>query len=316
MRIVFLDFLTLGDVDISLFERLGEVAVYDKTAPDERGERVKDAEIIITNKVVIDREVMAEAPELKLICVAATGVNNIDLEAAKERGVAVTNVAGYSTESVVAHTFAAYFHLAHHTPYYDRFGKEEWAKSDLFTHHALPFFNLAGKSWGIIGLGSIGKRVAQVATAFGCSVQYYSTSGQNRDPEIKRVALDELLASSDIVSIHAPLNSKTKGLITSRELATMKASAILLNLGRGGIVDESDLAMALDKGQIRAAGLDVLEKEPPEAANKLFEIKKSYNLFLSPHIAWASVEARDTLIKEIYENITSFQDGIGRNQIV
>lgn len=311
-----MDFLTLGDVDISAFNRFGKVTVYDKTPPDLRKERIIGATIIVTNKVVIDGELMRQCKNLKLICVAATGTNNIDLEAAKACNIAVTNVAGYSTESVVAQTFALYFHLAHHNAYYDRYGKEEWAGSDLFTHHSRDFHNLAGKSWGIIGLGSIGKRVAQVASAFGCRVSYCSTSGKNSDAAIPQMGLEALLKSSDILSIHAPLNAATKNLIAKEQMAVMRPTAILLNMGRGGIVNEEDLAEALDAGVIGAAGLDVLESEPPKPSNSLFKIKKSYNLFITPHIAWASVEAREKLVDGIYQNIEAFLNTQNRNRIV
>lgn len=316
MKIVFLDFATLGTVDIRRFEVFGIVEVYETTRYEETAYRIADADIVVTNKVLIDKALMAEAPKLKLICVAATGVNNIDLEAAKAAGVAVANVAGYSTESVVAQTFSIYFHLAHHNSYYDAYGKNEWVNSEIFTHHLREFHNLAGRRWGIIGLGTIGKRVAQVATAFGCEVVYHSTSGKNSDPAFPRISLAELLETSDVVSIHAPLNDRTNNLIAAKELAMMKSSALLLNLGRGGIVNEADLADALEAGTIGGAGLDVLASEPPKPENRLFKIKKSYNLFLSPHIAWASVEARIKLVEEMYENIKAFNNNQSRNRVV
>jgi len=271
---------------------------------------------IITNKVEIDDEIISHAKNLKIICVAATGVNNIDIDAAKKAAVAVANVAGYSTESVVAQTFSIYFHLAHHNSYYDQYAKNEWSKSPIFTHHAKEFNNLCGKKWGIIGLGSIGKRVAQVASAFGCEVSYCSTSGKNRDQEIRRATLDELLQRSDVISIHSPLNAQTQNLIALNEIKKMKKSAILINMGRGGIVNENDLAEALENGVIRAAGLDVLSSEPPKSDNRLLNIKKNDNLFISPHIGWASVEAREKLIDEIYKNIKDFLNNIQRNRIV
>ena len=316
MKIVFLDFSTLGTLDISRFGDFGMVEVYETTLPEETAYRVADADVVVTNKVVIDTATIFGATKLKLICVAATGVNNIDLDAARKTGVAVANVAGYSTESVVAQTFAIYFHLAHHNAYYDHYGKKEWVDSEIFTHHIREFHNLAGKRWGIIGLGTIGKRVAQVATAFGCEAVYYSTSGQNRDTVYVQVSLSELLASCDVISIHAPLNDRTNNLITAEELGQMKKTALLLNLGRGGIVNESDLADALETGQIGGAGLDVLASEPPKPENKLFKIKKSYNIFISPHIAWASVEARMKLVDEIYENINAFNNNQSRNRVV
>ncbi len=316
MKVVFLDFSTLGALDISRFGDFGLVEVYETTAPDETAYRVADADIVVTNKVVIDRKVLVGASRLKLICVAATGVNNIDLEAARDAGVAVANVAGYSTESVVAQTFAIYFHLAHHNAYYDAYGKNEWVKSEIFTHHIREFHNLAGRRWGIIGLGSIGRRVAEVATAFGAEVVYYSTSGKNSDAAYPRLSLEELLKSCDVISIHAPLNGATENLITKEQLAMMKPAALLLNLGRGGIVNEADLADAIEAGTIGGAGLDVLASEPPRPQNKLFAIKKSYNIFISPHIAWASVEAREKLVDGIYENIKAFNNNQSRNRVV
>lgn len=313
---MFLDFLTLGNVDIKRFENFGIVVVYDKTAKEETSERVLDADIVITNKVVIDKEVLSCAKNLKLICVAATGVNNIDLNSAKEKNIAVCNVAGYSSESVVAQTFSTYFYLAHHNSYYDNYAKNKWAGSPIFTHHQKEFNNLFGKKWGIVGLGAIGKRVASVASAFGCEVVYFSTSGKNKNSEIKEVGFEELLASCDVVSIHAPLNENTKNLITKNELKKMKKTAILINMGRGGIVDESDLADALDEEVIGAAGLDVLSSEPPKKDNKLFYIKNSEKLFLSPHMAWASVEAREKLIDETYKNIESFLKNENKNRII
>lgn len=316
MKTVFLDFSTLGALDIRRFKDFGMVEVYETTSRGETAYRVADADVVVTNKVLMDKAVLSHAKKLKLICVAATGVNNIDLEAAEAAGIAVANVAGYSTESVVAQTFAIYFHLAHHNAYYDHYGKNEWIASEIFTHHIREFHNLAGKRWGIIGLGTIGKRVATVATAFGCEVVYYSTSGQNRDTAYRQLSLEELLATCDVVSIHAPLNARTEHLIAGEQLAMMKPSALLLNLGRGGIVDEADLADALETGKIGGAGLDVLASEPPKAENKLFKIKKSYNLFISPHIAWASVEARSKLVDEIYENIDAFKHNQSRNRVV
>jgi glycerate dehydrogenase len=316
MKIVFLDFSTLGALDISRFGDFGIVEVYDTTSPEETAYRVVDADIVVTNKVVLDETILAQASKLKLICVAATGVNNIDLDAAKKTGVAVANVAGYSTESVVAQTFAIYFHLAHRNAYYDHYGKNEWVHSEIFTHHLREFHNLNGKRWGIVGLGTIGERVATVATAFGAEVVYYSTSGRNHNAAYAELSLEGLLKTCDVVSIHAPLNERTDNLIAAKELAMMKRNALLLNLGRGGIVNEDDLADALETGKISGAGLDVLACEPPKADNKLFKIKKSYNLFLSPHIAWASVEAREKLVEEIYDNIEAFNNNQSRNRVV
>nr|WP_297889231.1 NAD(P)-dependent oxidoreductase [Sulfurihydrogenibium sp.] len=230
--------------------------------------------------------------------------------------MAVTNVAGYSTNSVVQHTFGMLFYLLEHLRYYDEYVKSGgYAKSPIFTHIGKPFWEIYGKTWGIIGLGTIGKKVAQIAESFGCDVIYYSTSGKNTAQKYPHKALDELLSISDIVSIHAPLNEYTKNLITYEKLKLMKKTAILLNLGRGGIVNEEDLAKALDEGLIAAAGLDVLEKEPMNLDNPLLQIKNKDRLLITPHIAWTSIEARQTLVKEIYLNIDAFIHGKQRNRV-
>lgn len=317
MKLAILDAATLGDdIDVSIFKDFGYLEIYQTTSKEQTIERVRDKNIIITNKVVIDKEVMDAASNLKLICVAATGYNNIDTEYAKQKGIAVTNVAGYSTDSVVQHTFAMLFYLLENLAYYDRYTKSgEYTKSNIFTHLGRPFYEIKGKTWGIIGLGTIGKAVARVARSFGCNVIYYSTSGQNTDPEFERKELDILLSISDIVSIHAPLNSRTKNLITYEKLKLMKKQAILLNLGRGGIVNESDLAKALDEDIIKAAGLDVLEKEPMDPNSPLLKIKNKEKLLITPHIAWTSLEARQKLVSEIYQNIKAFLQGKQRNRI-
>ncbi|HIE59592.1 MAG TPA: D-2-hydroxyacid dehydrogenase [Hydrogenothermaceae bacterium] len=317
MKLVILDAKTLGnDIDLSGFSQFGEVEIFQTTKPEETLERVKDKDIVITNKVIIDKNIIDNAPNLKLICVAATGVNNIDIKYAKQRGIQVRNVAGYSTESVVQHTFAMLFYLLENLRYYDDYVKSgEYAKSDIFTHLGKPFWEVRGKTWGIIGLGTIGRRVADVASSFGANIIYYSTSGVKRKEKYPRVSLEELLKTSDIVSIHAPLNEKTKGLIGYEQIKLMKPTAYLLNLGRGGIVIEEDLAKALDESLIAGAGLDVLEKEPIAEDNPLLKIKNKEKLFITPHIAWTSIEARKTLINEIIENIKAFLEGKDRNRV-
>ncbi len=317
MKIVILDAKTLGDdIQLGIFEQFGDLEIYPTTEPSQLFERIQYADIIITNKVVIDKEAINSARNLKLICVAATGYNNVDVYYAKEKGIAVTNVAGYSTESVVQTTFGMLFYLLMHLRYYDDYVKSgEYAMSDIFTHLGRPFWEIHGKRWGIIGLGTIGRRVAQVAESFGCDVIYYSTSGIEREEKYPKYPLDELLKTSDIVSIHAPLNEKTKNLITIRELGMMKKHALLLNLGRGGIVNEKDLAIALDSDLIGGAGLDVLEKEPIDPDNPLLKIKNKEKLLITPHIAWTSIEARKRLVNEIVENIRAFLNGSIRNRV-
>lgn len=306
MKIVFLDRASVGDASLKALEELGELVCYDLTTPDERAERIADAEIIITNKVRIDRPEMEAAPRLKMICIAATGMNNVDLQAAEERGIAVKNVAGYSTESVVQSTFAHLLNLASKLPYFDeRVKSGAYSRSGLFTDMGRSFRELYGKRMGIIGLGTIGRRVATVAEAFGMEVVYYATSGKAHDDHFRAVSLDELLTTSDVVSIHAPLNERTAGLISQEELRRMKYTALLLNAGRGGIINEMDLAEALNEGWIAGAGLDVYQTEPLPADSPLLTIKDPEKLSLTPHTAWASAEARARLIAGIAENIES-----------
>lgn len=308
MQICILDALTLGDdVDLSIFDRLGTVSIYPTTQPDEVVERIKDQEVVITNKVVLNKANLQHAKQLQLICVAATGTNNIDVQFAQSRNIKVTNVSAYSTPSVAQHTFALLFYLLESLPYYDQYVKSgHYARSKIFTHLDRPYWELKGKRWGIIGLGTIGKEVARLAQAFGCQISYYSTSGQNNDPLYHRVELDELLQSSDFISIHAPLNEYTQDLIRYEHFKKMPPHAILLNLGRGGIVNEEDLARALDEELIYGAALDVLSSEPIAENNPLLKIKNSQRLLITPHIAWASVEARQRLIFRIAENIQDF----------
>jgi len=301
MKIVFLDALTLGNVDFDRFKRFGEVDVYDITSKDQTVERVKDADIVVTNKVVIDREVMDNS-NIKFIQIAATGMNNVDLEYAAKKGILVKNVAGYSTKSVVQHTFALVLGLLNKIRYFDEYSRSEYPKSPIFTH-IQNWFEISGKRWGIIGLGTIGKEVAKIASAFGAEVVYYSTSGKNNDPDYKRIELDELLVTSDIISIHAPLNESTKNLLTKKELEKIKENAVLVNLGRGGIINEKDLAEVL-KTRNFYVGLDVFENEPINADNELLGIKDK--TLLTPHVAWTSIEARNKLMQGIYENIEEY----------
>jgi lactate dehydrogenase-like 2-hydroxyacid dehydrogenase len=306
--IVFLDAETLGEVNgFYQLTRLGNLTVYQSTREDQRIERIIGREIIITNKVIIDREVIDACPSLRLICISATGMNNIDLDYAAEKGIQVKNVAGYSTESVVQHTFSMLFYLMGSLPYYDRFVKEgHYAAGNLFTHHGRPFHELAGKIYGIIGMGTIGKRVASAALAFGASVHYYSTTGKNLQTGYSSVSLRELLHDSDVISIHCPLTEITRNLIGYEQFRIMKKNAILVNAGRGGIVNEAALADALDEELIAGAALDVLEKEPPLATNPLFRIRQPEKLFITPHIAWAGCESRERLMQGIIQNITEY----------
>lgn len=308
MKIVFLDVKTIGeDIDMSGFERFGEVVKYGFSSPEESRERTKDADVVILNKVRINEQTIGEAEHLKLVCVTATGTNNLDKEYLAEKGIAWRNVAGYSTESVAQHTFGLLFYLLEKLAYYDEYVKSErYVDDTIFTHFEKVFHELSGKTWGIIGLGNIGRRVADIAKMFGCRVIYYSTSGKNTQPGYERVDFDTLLTESDIVSVHAPLTAETEGLMNKEAFAKMKKSAIFLNLGRGPIVVEEDLAEALENETIAAAGLDVLAVEPMIRENPLRRIKDSNRLIITPHIAWASVEARTRLMKIIEGQIEEF----------
>lgn len=305
MKIVFLDAKTVGDdISLDILSEFGELITYSTTNENEKIKRVKDATIIITNKVVIDKEVIDSAKKLKLICIAATGMNNVDLEYANKKGILVKNVVGYSTESVVQHTFAMAFYLIEQLKFYDNFVKnKEWSKSKLFTSIKRPFFEIYGKRWGVIGLGTIGKRVAQVAQCFGCEVVYYSR--KNQDKSFKYLDLDKLLSTSDIISIHTPLNKETQNLLNKNNLSKLKEKCILLNLGRGGIINEMDLAKIIDEKNIYV-GLDVTKIEPIEEENPLLQIKNGDRILITPHIAWTSKEARIRLIEGIANNIRDF----------
>lgn len=308
MKIVFLDAKSIGeDIDLSGFYALGEVEKYDYSSPAEAYERTKDADVIILNKVEINEASIGGAKNLKLVCVTATGTNNLDKEYLAQRGIEWRNVAGYSTESVAQHTFAMLFYLLEKLNYYDKYVKSEAYVGDtIFTHFDNKFHQISGMTWGIIGLGNIGRRVADIAKAFGCKVIYYSTSGKNNQPGYDRVDFDTLLKESDIVSVHAPLDENTKDLMNKEAFAKMKKSAIFLNVGRGPIVVEQDLCDALNAGEIAAAGLDVLCKEPMVHENPLRTIKDSDKLLITPHIAWASVEARTNLMNIILGQIKDF----------
>jgi len=308
MKIVFLDVKTIGeDIDLSGFERFGEVVKYGFSSPEESRERTKDADVVVLNKVQINEETIGEARHLKLVCVTATGTNNLDKEYLAERGIEWRNVAGYSTESVTQHTFGLLFYLLEKLAYYDEYVKtERYVDDKIFTHFEKVFHELSGKTWGIIGLGAIGRRVADIAKIFGCRVIYYSTSGKNNQPDYERVDFDTLLAESDVVSVHAPLTAETEGLMNREAFAKMKKTAIFLNLGRGPIVVEEALAEALENETIAAAGLDVLAVEPMSKENPLCRIKDSNRLIITPHIAWASVEARTRLMRIIEGQIQEF----------
>jgi len=322
--LVFLDALTVGsDINLTPLEQLGEMKVYDKCPPEAVTDYCRGISTVVTNKVHFHREVLEQLPDLKLIALTATGYNNVDLAAARERGIAVTNVAGYSTESVVQHTFALLFNLM------EQLGRQHhyvasgaYSSQSLFTWLSVPWRELATLTWGIIGLGAIGRRVAEIARVFGAQVVYYSTGGTHNDPDYKRLSLPELLTQSDIISIHAPLNEKTTSLIGEREMKAMKKSAYLLNLGRGGIVDESALAKVLSEGHLGGAALDVMSREPLSPESPLLPLLKDpaagepQRLLITPHTAWGSIDARQRVIFETAENIKAFRRGEKRNRIL
>lgn len=314
MNIVVLEQNSIGlDIDLTIYEEFGNVTYYGNTV-HEVAERIKDADIVIANKARLNEESMKDAPNVKLICEFATGYDNVDLEYCKKRGIAVANVVDYSTPAVAQHTFAMALYLLERLPYYDNYVKSgTYASQDRFSNFDKPFLELEGKRWGIVGLGNIGKKTAKIAKAFGCEVVYYSVTGKNSNQEYKRVEFDELLETCDFISVHCPLSDLTKNLIDYSAMKKMKKTAILLNVARGPVINNADLYRALTEGEIYAAGLDVLEKEPITDENPLSKIKDSEKLIITPHMAWASTESRTRLAIEVYENIKAFLNGEKRN---
>lgn len=316
MKLCFLDAETMGDIPLTPLEQLGELTLYRTTSPEQVSGRIAGMDIVLTNKVVLTGEALRQHPGIRMIALTSTGTNVVDLDDCRHAGIAVANVAGYSTPMVVQHTFALLFYLMGSLREYDDYVKSgAYSKSRLFTYYGTPIRELSGKTWGIIGLGAIGSGVAAAASAFGAGVQYHSASGRDSGRNYPRVSLEELLRTSDVVSIHTALTPGTRNLIAAKELNRMKPSAFLLNLSRGPIVNEADLADALDRRQIAGAGLDVLEKEPPESDHPLLHIKEQNRLVITPHIAWASVESRTRLVEEIAENIRAFLEGKIRNRV-
>ncbi len=315
MRLVVLERNSVGtDVDVSCYEKFGEVEYYPNTVAENTAERVKDADIVIANKAPMNESTLKDAPNVKLICLFATGFDNVDLSYCKSRGIKVANVVNYSTAAVVQHTILLALALEEKLVHYDNYVKSgEYGAQDRFSNFDRPFGELAGKTWGIVGMGNIGRGVARVAQAMGCKVIFYSASGKSTCTEYERVELDALLAQSDILSLHCPLSDRTRGLINKEAFSKMKKSAILVNVARGPVVDTQALYEALAQGQIAAAGLDVLEKEPISRDNPLNEIKDSTKLIITPHLAWASTEARERLVNEVAKNIQAFLDGEERN---
>lgn len=306
MKIVYLDSATVGETPMDCIAELGELVCWPESTPEEALERVRDCNVLIVNKVLVTRALLDAAPELRLVCEAATGVNNIDLEACRERNIPVRNVAGYSTDSVVQTTFMHILSLMGNAPYFDNTVKNgTYSKGTLFTDVSRPYIEMKGKRIGIVGMGAIGTGVARVAEAFGMEVVYYSTSGTGHCKEWPSISLGELMRTSDVISIHAPYNERTAGLIGAGELAMMKPSAIIVNMGRGGIVDEAALAEVIDNDLIGGAALDVFTKEPLPGDSPLLRTRHPEKLRFTPHTAWASTEALTRLVNCIADNIRS-----------
>ena len=316
MRIVILDGYTANPGDLSWrgLEQTGEVTVYDRTSPSETVQRATDADIVLTNKVVLDREKIAQLPCLKYIGVLATGYNVVDIEAAHERGIIVTNVPAYSTESVAQMVFAHLLTVTNRTEHYaiqNRCGR--WAANPDFCYWDFPQMELAGKTFGIVGLGNIGRRVAEIALAFGMKVKAMTSKSQDLLPAgIEKADLQTLLAAADVLSLHCPLTKNTRHLINADTLRQMKPTAILINTGRGPLIDDQAVADALQEGRLGAFCADVLTTEPPSSDNPLLS---QPNAFITPHIAWASTEARTRLIQVATDNVRAFISGKPRNVV-
>lgn len=317
MKIVMLDTATMGsDMDFAPIEKLGQAIAYEKTQPHQVTERIKDADVVVINKVLLTGEILSCAKNLKLICVFAIGYNNIDIEYCKKNNILVRNVPGYCVESVCQHTFALLFSLIEKMRYYDDFVKTgKYSESGIANHLGKPFFEICGKKWGIIGMGAIGRSVADCAAAFGAHVSYSSISGAIRQEKYENVPLEKLLKESDIISIHAPLNEKTMHLIGEKELSLMKKSAVIINVGRGAVIDEEALFKALNNGVIAGAGIDVFSQEPPEDNSSILSVCDKEKIVYTPHIAWASVEARKRCISMTADNIEAFIKGEKRNDV-
>ena len=315
MKLVILDSDTLGyDLDFSVFEQFGDVEVYRFSTPEEVLKRAKDARVCISNKVQYTKKLVENLPELKLICLTSTGTNTADLEACRDLGIDVCNIVGYSTESVVQLTYSLMFYLLAPLRYYDDYTKDgSYVEDFSFSHYNQTWNELSGKTLGIVGFGAIGKRVAAIANAFGANVCYYSTSGLNKNNDYNRVEFDELLSQSDIISIHAPLNEQTDNLFGREEFRQMKDDAIILNLGRGPIVNEAELIDALNNGLIAKAGIDVIATEPMIKDHPIMKLKESGRLLMTPHVGWASIESRNRMIQEVVMNIQAHINGDKRN---
>lgn len=315
MKIVILERNSVGlDVSVDRIGTLGEVTIYPNTTGADIKEKITDAEIIVANKAPLNADTLKDAPNVRLICEFATGYDNVDLAYCKNRGIKVANVVNYSTDAVAQHTFALCFYVLEKLRHYDEYVKSgAYGAQDRFSNFDVPFTELAGKTWGIVGMGNIGRKVAAIACAFGCKVIFYSASGNSACTEYERVDFDTLLKESDFLSLHCPLSDKTRNLIDLDALRKMKKSAILINVARGPVVNESALYTALTEDMIAGAGLDVISAEPIRQDNPLGKITDSNKLIITPHLAWASIEARNRCVTETCRNIEAFLKGEDRN---
>lgn len=315
MKIVILERNSVGtDVEVSCFEKFGEVICYDNTVERQVAERIGDADIIIGNKAPLNESTLKDAANVKLICLFSTGYDCVDIDYCRGRNIKVANVVDYCTDAVSQHTFAMLFYLLEHLRHYDDYVKNgTYGAQDRFSNFDLPFVELKDKIWGIVGMGHIGRKVAGIAQAFGCHVIFYSASGKSSCTEYERVDLDTLLRTSDFLSLHCPLSERTRGLIGKNALQKMKQTAILLNVARGPVINNADLYWALQNEEIKAAGLDVLEKEPIGSDNLLGRIQDSNRLLITPHMAWAATEARIRIVEEVFQNIEAYLNGKDRN---
>lgn len=317
MNLVILERNSVGtDIDVSCFEKLGRVTVYENTVERQVAERIQDADVVIGNKAPLNESTLQGAKNLKLITLFSTGYDCVDIAYCAAHGIKVANVKDYCTDAVSQHTFAMLFYLLEHLRHYDEYVKSgAYGAQERFSNFDLPFVELTGKTWGIVGMGNIGSRVAGIAKAFGCRVIFYSASGKSTCTTYEQVDKDTLLAQSDFLSLHCPLSERTRNLIDKDALRKMKRTAILLNVARGAVINNADLYWALQNEEIAAAGLDVLEKEPIASDNLLGRIKDSNRLLITPHMAWASCEARERIVQEVFLNIEAYLHGEERNII-
>lgn len=316
MKIVILERNSVGlDTDVDRFADFGELTCYANTVSvEEVAERVADVDVIVANKAPLNEASLKNAKNVKLICEFATGFDNVDINYCKSRGILVANVRDYSTAMVAQHTFAMALYLLENLNYYDNYVKlGMYANQARFSHFDMSFTELEGKTWGIIGMGNIGRKAAKIAEGFGCKVIFYSASGNSTCTDYERVDFDTLLAQSDFLSLHCPLTDKTRNLIDLAAMKKMKKTAVLLNVARGPVVNNNDLYTALVENEIAAAGLDVLEKEPIAKDNPLGKFLDSSRLIITPHMAWASVEARERCVAGAYDNVRNFLNGTPSN---